>query len=280
MQSPTKAQQVKIAIIGGTGCNQMAGFIASNHLRPQTPYGDVSGYFSFGDFCNVPVVFVNRHGVNRLAEDQSAEAQRHIPPHQVNYRANLWALQRAGVEKIIAVNAVGGIRDDCEPGAIMLPEQLVDYTWGRANSYFHYEDSPAPAPVAVNHVEFTEPFHRDLRAALQRGASKAGVTVLPSGCCAVTQGPRLETIAEVNRLQRDGCDIVGMTSMPEAALAAELGLQYASIAVVVNWAAGRPLKNGKPQISDLHAQMAEVLAQGMSKVEQLIGHYMELEHGA
>lgn len=259
----------KLAIIGGTGCNQMAGFTAENHIKPNTPYGDVSGYFSFGKLNGTEVVFLNRHGVNALADDQSPAVQKHIPPHQINYRANIWALKQSGVEQIIAINAVGGISEFAEPASLVIPDQLIDYTWGRAHSYFHYDDSPVP--VEINHQEFTEPFAPLVREKLLIAAEKANIAVHNGGTCAVTQGPRLETIAEINRLEKNGCDIVGMTNMPEASLAAELGIQYASIAVVVNWAAGRPLNNGKHTVGDIHAEMQRVIASGMDKVEKLFG---------
>ncbi|MEI7447011.1 MAG: S-methyl-5'-thioinosine phosphorylase, partial [Burkholderiales bacterium] len=155
-----------------------------------------------------------------------------IPPHQINYRANLWALHHVGATSVLAVATVGGIRADCGPGVLAVPDQIVDYTHGRKSTFFEGPDSP------VTHVDFTRPYDEALRERLLRAAASAGEPIVAGGTYGCTQGPRLETAAEIRRLERDGCDLVGMTGMPEAVLARELGLPYAVLAVVANHAAG------------------------------------------
>ena len=150
----------------------------------------------------------------------------------MNYRANIAALGALEVQAILAVNAVGGVDPSLPPGALVVPDQLIDYTYGRDHSFFDGEAGP------LDHVEFAEPFTPALRRALLGAGSEAGIAVHEGGCLAVTQGPRLETAAEVRRLARDGNDLVGMTTMPEAVLAREAGLPYACLAVVANPAAG------------------------------------------
>jgi purine nucleoside phosphorylase len=156
-----------------------------------------------------------------------------LPPHKINYRANLWALHRIGVRQVIAVAAVGGIREDMTPGVLAFPDQLVDYTWGRHCTFF--EDNLSH----VTHIDFTEPYCGELRTRLIRAARALDIEARESCTYAATQGPRLETAAEIRKLERDGCDLVGMTGMPEAALARELEMRYAACAVVANRAAGK-----------------------------------------
>lgn len=156
-----------------------------------------------------------------------------IPAHAVNYRANVALLEAAGVRRIIALNTVGVISGACAPGELAVPNQLIDYTWGREQTYF------GGGADGLRHIEFTVPFSPALQKALLAAAGQAGVVCHAGGVSAVTQGPRLETAAEIDRLERDGADFVGMTSMPEAALAAELGIEYACLALAVNAAAGR-----------------------------------------
>lgn len=182
-----------------------------------------------------------------------------IPPHAVNYRANIWALRAARPDFLIAINAVGGIAREAAPGRICVPDQLIDYTWGRAHTF---SDGPG---ARLQHVEFTRPFDDEVRDRLIGRARDIGLDVLPTGTYGVMQGPRLETAAEIDRLERDGCDIVGMTAMPEAALARELGLAYASCAVVVNHAAGR----GEPG-DGIHEQMQRTLDGAMARVGELL----------
>ncbi|MFN2308838.1 MAG: S-methyl-5'-thioinosine phosphorylase [Gammaproteobacteria bacterium] len=213
----------ELAIIGGTGLGSLKNLEIERREVMQTPYGEPSGPLVHGLLCGKQVVFLPRHGSGHT-----------IPPHEVNYRANLWALKHIGIRKVVAVAAVGGITATMQPTALVIPDQIIDYTWARLHTYFQGDLDQ------VTHIDFTEPYCEELRQALLEAGRTAGDRLLlERGTYAATQGPRLETAAEVNRLERDGCDIVGMTGMPEAALARELGLCYAACAVVANWAAGR-----------------------------------------
>ncbi|MCB1963225.1 MAG: S-methyl-5'-thioinosine phosphorylase [Rhodocyclaceae bacterium] len=211
-----------LAIIGGSGLTQLASLIVSRREVVRTPYGEPSGALTFGEVSGQPVVFLARHGYGHT-----------MPPHLVNYRANLWALKHVGATAAVSVASVGGIRADFGPGALIVPDQIIDYTWGRKSTYFDASDQP------VHHVDFTHPYDARLRALLLAASVAVGESVFDGGVYATTQGPRLETAAEVNRLERDGADVVGMTGMPEAVLARELELPYAAINVVANFAAGR-----------------------------------------
>ena len=211
-----------LAIIGGTGLTQLANLKITHRQVIRTPYGEPSGPMTFGTIKEYEVMFIARHGYGHT-----------IPPHVVNYRANLWALRDQGARRVIAVSAVGGIRADLVPGTLVVPDQIIDYTHGRAFTFFDGSEQ------AVTHIDFTLPYSTGLRSELLAAAQHAGETCVDGGVYAATQGPRLDTAAEVDRYQRDGADMAGMTGMPEAALARELGLDYAAIAVVVNAAAGR-----------------------------------------
>lgn len=216
-----------LAIIGGTGLTRMEGLTVTRREMVKTPYGAPSCPIVFGELGGKPVAFLARHG-----------STHRIPPHCINYCANIWALKSVGIQHIIAVGAVGGIRDDTPVGAIVIPDQIIDYTHGRESTFFDGGDDP------VEHIDFTYPYDKALRTALIDGATATGgLQVVDNGVYGVTQGPRFETAAEVRRMANDGCTIVGMTGMPEAALAAELGIAYACCAVVVNPAAG---KNEQP----------------------------------
>jgi 5'-methylthioinosine phosphorylase len=211
-----------LAIIGGTGMTQLANLEITHRQVIRTPYGEPSGAITLGMIRQREVMFLARHGYGHT-----------IPPHEVNYRANLWALQEQGARRVVSVASVGGIRADLSPGVIVVPDQIIDYTHGRAFTYFDGRDR------SVVHIDFTYPYSPALRARILDAARHANETCLDGGVYAAVQGPRLETTAEVSRLERDGADMVGMTGMPEASLARELGLDYATIAVVVNHAAGR-----------------------------------------
>ncbi len=210
-----------LAIIGGTGLSQIEGIEDVRHKVVSTPFGEPSGPLTIGRLQGCDVVFLPRHGYNHR-----------IPPHQVNYRANIWALQEMDVSRILAVAAVGGIHPDMGPGGLIVPDQLIDYTWGRPSTFYEGDlDS-------VTHVDFTYPYDQSLRETFLQAGQELGLNMIDGGTYGATQGPRLETAAEVRRLQRDGCDVVGMTGMPEAVLAREAEIQYASLNVVANWAAG------------------------------------------
>lgn len=238
-----------LAIIGGSGLTRIAGFDVAQSKTVDTPYGAPSSALTFGSIGGRELLFLARHG------DPHA-----ISPHRINYRANLWALREEGVEGVVAVATVGGIGAEFPPGALAVPDQIIDYTWGRASTFFEDDGKP------VTHVDFTEPYSSGLRERILRAAAACGEPVHDGATYAATQGPRLESAAEVLRLARDGADLVGMTGMPEAGLARELGLQYAAIAVVVNHAAGQG--DSAREIS--HQQMARVLDSSMARVCRVI----------
>ena len=237
----------ELAIIGGTGLTQLEGLEITHREVIASPYGEPSGAVIHGRLFGTDVIFMARHGHGHT-----------IPPHEVNYRANLWALRKVGVEQVLAVAAVGGIRSDMPPGGVAIPNQIVDYTWGRAHTFFEGELDQ------VTHIDFTEPYCPELRARLLEAADNAGIKVARDGTYAATQGPRLESAAEIDRLEKDGCDMVGMTGMPEAALARELGLSYACCAVIANHAAGRG-------DTDIHADIEAHLTAGLDKARAIMG---------
>ena len=212
----------KLAIIGGTGLTSFDGLTITHKEMIRTPYGEPSGPLTYGLFSGYEVVFFARHGYGHT-----------IPPHKVNYRANIWAMKQVGVTNVIAVAAVGGIGEELIPGRLVIPDQIIDYTWSRGHTFF--EDDLAQ----VTHVDFTEPYCPEMRDHICAAAQSGNIEVVDHGVYAAMQGPRLETAAEINKLERDGCTVVGMTGMPEASLARELELCYAAINVVANAAAGR-----------------------------------------
>ena len=212
----------KLAIIGGTGLTQLNGLSIIKRETLTTPYGMPSADFITGEYHQKDIIFLARHGNPHT-----------IAPHKINYRANIWGLKHLGVEKIIAVAAVGGITPEMAPAHIAIPDQIIDYSHSRLQTFFEDENYP------VTHIDFTYPYNRALRAALIMAAAKADITLSPIGTYGCTQGPRLETAAEIKRMEKDGCDLVGMTGMPEASLAKELEMDYAAISVIANWAAGK-----------------------------------------
>ncbi|MCW8899432.1 MAG: S-methyl-5'-thioinosine phosphorylase [Gammaproteobacteria bacterium] len=237
----------KVAIIGGTGLTSLNGLEIIGREIIQTPFGEPSGPLVRGNLAGHQIYFLPRHG-----------AAHTIPPHRINYRANIWALKEAGIKQVIAVNAVGGIREDMQPGVLIIPDQVIDYTVSRTSTFFE------EGLKQVVHIDFTEPYCETLRKNIISAADSSSISVIKEGTYAATQGPRLETAAEVNRLEKDGCHLVGMTGMPEAALAREQELCYASISVVANLAAGRGTE-------DLTMEMIERnLNEGMEKVRQLL----------
>jgi 5'-methylthioadenosine phosphorylase/5'-methylthioinosine phosphorylase len=218
-----------------------------------TPFGEPSCPLTYGQFYGKEVVFLPRHGSRHI-----------IPPHKVNYRANLWALKKIGATRVIAVAAVGGISAKFAASELAIPDQIIDYTWGRAHTFFE-EDLKQ-----VTHSDFTYPYCIDLRRLFLKAAAAAGLYIVNGGTYGAIQGPRLETAAEINRLERDGCHMVGMTGMPEAGLARELELSYATIAVIVNPAAGR--SEGLIEM----AQIKQNLSLGMEKVHRLLEQLIPL----
>lgn len=213
---------IDFAVIGGTGMTEIEGLEVIHREVVHTPYGEPSGPITHGRIDGKRIAFLARHGYTH-----------NIPPHRVNYRANIWALKSLGVEKIVAIAAVGGITPDMQPMRLVIPDQIIDYTWGRKHTF--YEEGLSH----VTHIDFSWPYCAEVRDALLKAAEMAGLDVVKKATYGATQGPRLETAAEIARMERDGCDLVGMTAMPEAALARELGLCYAACAVVANWAAGK-----------------------------------------
>lgn len=210
------------AIIGGSGLSRLSTLDVVRREIVRTPYGIPSGPIIFGELCGKPVMFLARHGFGHT-----------IPPHLVNYRANIWALREAGASAILSVASVGGIRSDLKPGTLIVPHQIIDYTWGRSATFFDRTDEP------VRHIDFTHPYNADLRQHVLDCAERTGEAMIDGSVYAATQGPRLETAAEIDRFERDGADVVGMTGMPEASLAREINLPYAAINIVANFAAGR-----------------------------------------
>lgn len=212
---------ITLAVIGGTGVYALGGFQDAEAQQPVTRYGAPSGPVRIGMLHGRRVAFLARHG-----EGHS------LAPHRINYRANLAALQALGAQRVLALNTVGGIGERFGPRVLACPEQLIDYTWGRISTL---GEEPG---TEVLHVDFGDPYTPALRQAVLAAAARAQVALVDGGCYGATQGPRLETRAEIARMRRDGCDLVGMTGMPEAAIARELGLDYACLAIVANWAAG------------------------------------------
>ena len=216
-----RMEPISLAIIGGTGVYTLAQFELVQTHAMQTRYGAPSAAIHVGTMAGQRIAFLARHGHNHG-----------IAPCQINYRANIDALAQLGVTRILALNAVGGITDAFGPRVMACPDQLIDFTWGRISSFCLEPQTP------ITHVDMTLPYSTSLRHALLAAARSVNVSLHPGGCLGVTQGPRLETSAEIARMRRDGCDLVGMTGMPEAALARERGIAYACLAMVANWAAG------------------------------------------
>jgi 5'-methylthioinosine phosphorylase len=233
-----------LALIAGSGFAKL-GLTVVARSPTKTPYGDPSSAVLTVVLGTRRVPCIVRHG-----------EQHALAPHEINYRANVWALQQRGVRQCIGINTVGAIARGFAPGALAVPDQLIDYTHGRSGSY--------SGDGRVVHVDFTEPFAPALRARLATAVAECGFGTR-SGIYAVTQGPRLETAAEVDRLERDGCAMVGMTAMPEASLARELGIDYAICALAVNYAAGRS-RDGTPPAG----QIERCLDEGLERVATVL----------
>ncbi len=243
----------KLAIIGGTGLTQLSDLTIIKRDKLTTPYGAPSADFITGELNQKEVIFLARHGNPHT-----------IAPHKINYRANIWGLKHLGVEQIIAVAAVGGITEAMLPAHIAIPDQIIDYSHSRLHTFFEDENYP------VTHIDFSYPYSQKLRSILIAAAAKANINITPIGTYGCTQGPRLETAAEIKRMEKDGCDLVGMTGMPEAALAKELGMDYAAISVVANWAAG------KTEGEITMAEIEQNLHIGMDNMAQLLKVFIEL----
>jgi 5'-deoxy-5'-methylthioadenosine phosphorylase len=234
-----------IGIIGGTGLSSFhQGEPVGNLL---TPYGETSATIIRSEIDGTSVFFLARHG------DPHS-----IPPHRVNYRANIWELKQLGVSQLIAVNAVGGISAEMPAGSLVIPDQIVDYSYGRDHTFYDGDNDQ------LEHIDFSFPFTTGLRQFLVATAAASHIDVIDGATLGVTQGPRLESAAEINRMDSDGCELVGMTGMPEAALARELGIDYASICLVVNPAAGR-----SDSLITME-QINDVIQFGMTDVKRLL----------
>ncbi|HEU0187819.1 MAG TPA: S-methyl-5'-thioinosine phosphorylase [Gallionellaceae bacterium] len=242
-----------LAILGGTGLTQLANLEINHRQVIRTPYGEPSGALTFGIINQREVIFLARHGYGHT-----------IPPHEVNYRANLWALQSQGASRVVSVASVGGIRADLTPGTLVVPHQIIDYTHGRAFTYFEGRER------MVKHIDFTHPYSPEMRKQILEAAAQAGEHCVDGSVYAATQGPRLETIAEINRFERDGADLVGMTGMPEASLARELELNYATIAVVVNHAAGRGSSRDGVRLDAISSVAQPAMARVRKILESLV----------
>jgi len=240
---------MKLAVIGGTGALNL--FQSGSNASLTTPFGPPSDRPRKAAVGAREVWFLARHG-----------DPHRIPPHKVNYRANIHALRTLGADSILAINAVGSISARLAAGGLLVPDQLMDHTWGRAHTFSDGGSAP------LRHIDFTHPFAGPLRDAVLLAAGNAGLEVVDGGCVAVTQGPRLETAAEVSRLAAEGCTAVGMTTMPEAALAREAGLDYASLCVVAN--AGAGLEDGPITEDDIHRVLQSAMNQVRTLITQLV----------
>jgi len=242
-----------LAIIGGSGLTQLSNLEAVRRELVRTPFGEPSGPLIFGRMKGREVIFLARHGEGHT-----------VPPHAVNYRANIWALHAEGATHVVSVASVGGIRADLLPGTIAVPHQIIDYTSGRKSTFYEGDER------GVVHIDFTHPYCETLRQSCLEAAREVSETVVDGGVYATTQGPRLETAAEIDRLERDGADMVGMTGMPEAALARELDLCYAAIAVVANYAAGRAGSREGIQMDEINATLQTALVRARRIIEELV----------
>jgi 5'-methylthioinosine phosphorylase len=243
-----------LAVIGGSGLTQLSSLEDTQRAVVATPYGEPSDAITHGTIRGRPVMFLARHGHGHT-----------IPPHEINYRANIWALKKEGATGIVSVASVGGVRADLGPGVLVVPHQIIDYTWGRSSTYFE------GGGVPVTHIDFTHPYDEGLRRRILAAARAAGQTVLDGGVYAASQGPRLESAAEIDRLERDGADMVGMTGMPEAALARELALDYAAITVVVNHAAGRGESKDGIALNRIEEMLRDTIGRARRVIEALVG---------
>ena len=242
-----------LAIIGGTGLSQLDGMTEIRHQVVSTPYGEPSGPITIGRMGGQEILFLPRHGYNHR-----------IAPHEINYRANIWALREMQVTKILAVSAVGGISATMTPGSLCVPDQIIDYTWGRPSTFFEGDLE------SVTHVDFSYPYDEQLRNAFLQAGVALSIPMIDGGTYGATQGPRFETAAEIRRLEQDGCHVVGMTGMPEAVLARESDIRYASLNVVGNWAAGR----SGPRLVSM-AEINQTLRVAMKDVRRVLGQILQ-----
>lgn len=230
-----------IGVIGGSGFYSYPELSDIKQVSVDTPYGRLVG-ITEGYLGEYKIIFLPRHG------DKHG-----IPPHKVNYRANIAALHQLGASDILAFNVVGGVGEKCAPGTLVVPDQIIDYTYGREHTFFDGFEGE------LSHIDFSFPFDESIRQALIKNLANTDGEYLTSGTYGCTQGPRLETAAEIRKMHNDGCDLVGMTLMPEAALAREKNMNYASLCLVANWAAG--IKNEKTLIDNILALLNSFVPQ-------------------
>lgn len=253
-----------IAIIGGSGLNQFSEIDAES-IQMDTPFGRHSSGVKRVTLADKLIIFLPRHG-----------AEHEDPPHKVNYRANIWLLKYLGVDRIVAFNVVGGIHPQMTPGSWVVPDQIVDYSWGREHTFFDgLHQATQFIDKHVDHIDFTYPYSVSLRQQLLDFLESADVPHVNFGCYACTQGPRLETASEIIRLKHDGCDVVGMTAMPEAALARELTIKYSSLCLVANWGAG--LTKEELSIAEIMCVVDEQMSIAVKFLPQLI-HFLDEDH--
>lgn len=245
-----------LGIIGGSGLDRIAELESPRRVAMTTPFGTPSAALTVGRLHGVEVVFLARHGDGHT-----------IAPHRINYRANIQALHAQGVRDVIAVATVGGIRDDLAPGTLLAPDQIIDYTHGRETTFFDGVHQP------LQHIDFTRPFHGAMRLRVLQAAAASGEVVQDGGVYGATQGPRLETAAEIERMAHDGADVVGMTGMPEAALAREIGIDYAMLCVVVNAAAGRGSNAEAVALAEITAVTEVAMRRVVIILDSVVRHY-------
>lgn len=250
---------MKLAIIGGSLLKEISNFSKLTEVSVNTPFGAPSDVFTTGEINDFDVVFLNRHGFKH-----------HLAPHHVNYRANMYALKMFEVSHVIAVTAVGGITEKMSPMKWVVPDQIIDYTYGRMQTYNETDESE------VMHIDFSYPFNGYLRDKLLTVLDNASCEYETQATYGVAQGPRLETIAEIKRMQQDGCDIVGMTAMPEAALARELEMDYATLSLVVNWAAGKGASAEQAAGEISMDEIKQRIMDGNETVEKLINNLISI----
>ena len=246
-----------LAIIGGSGLTQLPGLKITHREVVRTPFGMPSGALTFGELDGQEVVFLARHGYGHF-----------IPPHLVNYRANIWALHAQKVSRIVSVATVGGIHPELRPGRLAVPDQIIDYSHGRETTFAEYGNQQ------VTHHDFTWPYCEVARQSCIQALEEVGEDVFIRGTYGCTQGPRLETKAEIDRMAADGCDMVGMTGMPEAYLAKEIGLCYAAIAVSVNWAAGRENSASAISAADIDATLQQIMGRVRNALIAIASKYL------
>lgn len=208
-----------VGVIGGSGIYEIEGIDIKEERKVPTPFGEPSDFYRIGEMSGLKIAFLPRHG-----------SPHHIAPHKINYRANILGFKELGAERIISINAVGGINKKMKPGDIVVPDQIIDMTEGRERTFYDREE--------IVHVDFTEPYCPELRSAIFSAGERTGIKLTQKASYICTNGPRLETAAEIRAFSVLGADVVGMTGMPEAILARELELCFAGLAIITNHAAG------------------------------------------